>query len=105
MGYEHNLLVESSSNIVVGPNNLDRNPAYTHGNAERCKNTVIFRDCQDCTIQGLHLTNVYHCPAAMHLERCRRMNISGCSILDCDGIGLWLQEVHPEHDQRVPDTR
>ncbi|MGH7959651.1 MAG: hypothetical protein ACREH8_21935 [Opitutaceae bacterium] len=28
MGFAHDLLVEDSSNVVVGPNNLDRNPRY-----------------------------------------------------------------------------
>ena len=28
-GFRHDLLIEDSTNIVVGPNNLDRNPRYS----------------------------------------------------------------------------
>jgi hypothetical protein len=56
-GYQHNLLVEDSQQIVVGPNAMDRNPAYGEGGA-RSRNTVLFRNCADCTLTGLHLTRV-----------------------------------------------
>ena len=31
--------------------------------------------------------------AGMVLENCRRMNVTGCSLLDCDSIGLLLKNV------------
>src|SRR5438105_9465371 len=48
-GYEHNILVEHSSHVVVGPNMMERNPLY--GYTSEGKNNVIFRDSRDCTIQ------------------------------------------------------
>ncbi len=93
MGYKHNLLVESSSNIVIGPNNMDRNPGYDYGTAKSTINAVVFKGSADCTIHGLHISQVNCLPAAMVLEECRRMNISGCTILDCAGVGLLLREV------------
>ncbi len=93
MGYEHNLLVENCSNIVVGTNSLDRNPRYDYGNAGQSKNGVVFRDCDDCTITGLHVSNVHNDSAAVTIDRCRRFNISTCTILDCDGPGLLLRNV------------
>jgi len=93
MGYDHNLLVEDCSNILVGPNNLDRNPSYDYGDAAQSKNAVVFRNCDDCTINGLHVSNVHSNLAAIELDRCRRCNVSACSILDCDGPGLLLQNV------------
>lgn len=93
MGYDHNLLVEDCSNIVVGPNNLDRNPSYNYGNAAKSKNAVVFRNCDDCTINGLHVSNVQGSPAAVELDGCQRFNVSSCSILDCDGPGLLLRNV------------
>ncbi len=93
MGYDHNLLVEDSSNIVVGPNNLDRNPSYNYGNAAQSKNRVVFRNCDDCTINGLHVSNVHASPAAIEFDSCRRCNVNSCSILDCDGPGLLLRNV------------
>ncbi len=92
MGYDHNLLVEDCSHIVVGPNNLDRNPSYDYGNATESKNKIVFRNCEDCTINGLHLSNVHSSAAAVEFDRCKRFNVSACTILDCDGPGLLLRE-------------
>lgn len=92
-GYTHNLLVEDCSNIVVGPNNLDRNPRYNYGNTRDANNAIVFRNCADCTLTGLHVSNVWRNPAGMLLENCRRFNVTNCSILDCDGVGLLLKEV------------
>ncbi len=99
-GYEDNLLVEDSAHIVVGPNNFDRNPRYSYGNTSEANNGLVFRDCDDCTLQGLHITNVWREEAGLLLENCRRFNVTGCTILDCDGAGLLLREV--EHS-RVSD--
>lgn len=92
MGYQHNLLVEDCSNIVCTGNNMDRNPGYDYGTAPSTVNAVVFRNSQDCTIQGLHLTQVNHPPAVL-VSDCRRMNIANCTILDCSGIGLLLRNV------------
>jgi hypothetical protein len=97
-GYAHNLLVEDCSNIIVGPNNFDRNPRYNYGNTQQANNGLVFRDCDDCTLTGLHITQVWRQPAGLLLERCRRMNVTGCTVLDCDHVGLWLKDVS---DSRV----
>jgi len=92
-GYRHNILLESCSNIVMGANNLDRNPRYDYGNTSDANNSVVIRDCDDCSISGLHVTNVWRDPAGVTLENCRRINLSNCSILDCDNVGLVLKNV------------
>lgn len=92
-GYKHNILFESCSSIVMGANNLDRNPRYDYGNTANANNSVVMRDCDDCTISGLHVTNVWRDPAAVTLENCRRINLSDCTILDCDNLGLLLKNV------------
>jgi len=90
MGYDHHLLVENSSNIVVGPNALDRNPRYAYGDSLQATNDLVFRNCSDCTLQGLHVNGVHKAPAGVAVENGRRLNITGCSILDCEGVGLLL---------------
>ncbi len=90
-GYAHNLLVEDCSNIVVGSNNLDRNPRYNYGNTSDANNGVVFRNSKDCTVSGLHITNVWRSPAGMLVEQCERFNITNCSILDCDNCGLLMR--------------
>ena len=100
MGYEYNLRVEHSEHVVVGPNDFQRNPRYDYGTATTTKNAILFRDCADCTLTGLHVHQVKGVPAAVSLERCRRFNVVGCTILDCEGVGLRLKDVT---DSRVSD--
>jgi hypothetical protein len=99
-GYQYNLLVEDSSNIVVGPNNFDRNPRYNYGNTSEANNGLVFRNSADCTLTGLHITNVWREPAGLVIDECRRFNITGCTILDCDRAGLLLRNVR---DSRISD--
>lgn len=91
MGYEHDLLVEESSQVVVGPNNFDRNPRYNYGNSLQANGGLVFRKSRDCTLTGLHVNGVWRKPAALWIEDCERMNIANCTILDSDGVGLLLQ--------------
>src|SRR5829696_6095194 len=100
MGCEYNLRVEHSEHVVVGPNDFQRNPRYDYGNATTTKNAILFRDCADCTLTGLHVHQVKGVPAAVGLERCRRFNVVGCTLLDCDGVALRLKDVS---DSRVSD--
>jgi len=93
MGYAHNLLVEDCSNIILGPNNFDRNPRYDYGDSLDTRNGLVVRNCEDCTLSGLHITNVWREPAGLLLENCRRMNVTSCTILDCDNAGLLLRNV------------
>jgi hypothetical protein len=89
-GYAHNLLVEDSLQVIVGANMMERNPLY--GYTTEGKNGVVFHSCKDCTIQGLHLHNVIGCEAGMVIENSSRMHITGCTILDCDNIGLLVKK-------------
>lgn len=91
-GEEYNLLVERSSNVVVGVNNLDRNPRY-YREEEKAIDAILFRDCTDCTISGLQLVGSRHAPAGIALEKCDRFNVNNLTILDCDGVGLSLKDV------------
>jgi hypothetical protein len=99
-GYAHNLLVEDCSNIVVGPNNFDRNPRYNYGNTQDAKNGLVFRHSVDCTLTGLHITNVWRSPAGLLIDNVERFNITNCTILDCDTAGLMLKNVR---NSRVSD--
>ncbi len=100
MGYQHDLLVEDSSNVVVGPNNFDRNPRYDYGNALDANDALVFRNCQDCTLTGLHINSVWRSPAGLLIENCRRFNVTACTVLDCDHVGIWLKNVR---DSRLSD--
>ena len=93
MGYTHDLLIEDCSNIIVGANNFDRNPRYDYGNSLEARNSLLVRNSQDCTFSGLHVTNVWRAPAGLTIESCKRMNVTNCTIFDCDNVGLLLKDV------------
>ncbi len=86
-GFAQNLLVEDSSDIVVGPNLMDRNPDYRPADSA---NTVVFRNCRDCTVSGVHLNHALQGPALL-LEECTFFNVTGCTILDCPEGGIVLR--------------
>ena len=89
MGFAHDLLVEDSSNVVVGPNNLDRNPRYEYTRTS-ARGGVAFLRSRDCTITGLHVNGVRHHAAAVLIDDCSRFNISDSTVLDSDGVALSL---------------
>lgn len=97
-GYEHNLLVEDCSQIVVGPNAMERNPMY--GYTTEANNAVVFRNSRDCTLSGMHVHNVQQSEAGIVLENCQRFNVTNCTVLDCEGGGLLLKQVQ---NSRVSD--
>ena len=89
MGFAHDLLVEDSSNVVMGPNNFDRNPRYEYTRTS-ARGGVAFLRSRDCTITGLHVNGVRHQPAAILVDGCSRFNLSNSTVLDSDGIALHL---------------
>ncbi|MCA9169318.1 MAG: right-handed parallel beta-helix repeat-containing protein [Planctomycetales bacterium] len=92
-GFEHDLLIEASQAIVIGPNDLDRNPRYVvNGNWSRDRGGIVLRDCADCKLSGLLVKSVWQQPAAVMLEGCRRCTVRDLSVLDCDGIGILLRK-------------
>jgi parallel beta-helix repeat protein len=89
--HQYNLRIQESTNVVVGPNVFDRNPAYW--DPQTANNSLLLRDCQDCTLTGLHINDTHKTPAGLVLEDCRRVNVTGCTILDCENGGLLLKNV------------
>jgi len=88
-GVQHDLRVVDSSNVVVGPNVFDRNPRYQ--DQKGANNGLLFRNCRDVTLTGVHVNGVRRAEAGVILEGCRRVNVTNCTILDCDGAGLLLK--------------
>ena len=92
-GYTNDILVEGSSSIVIGQNMFDRNPRYHYGDGATANRGVIFRDCDNVILTGLQIASVHGQDAGLVLEKCRRFNISGCTILDCDNCGILMDDV------------
>ena len=89
-GFEHNLLLENCSNIAMGANIFDANPNYDGSIVS--KNSLEVTGCEDCTFTGLQISGVKGA-AGLLIENSRRINVSGCTILDCDRVGLLLRNV------------
>jgi len=90
-GYQYNLRIEESSNVVVGPNVFDRNPSYW--DPQGGNNALVVRNCRDVTLTGLHVNGVQGAKAGLIVEDCRRVNVTNCTILDCASAGLLLEDV------------
>ncbi len=90
MGFAYDLLVEDSSNVVVGPNAFDRNPRYEYTRIS-ARGGLAFRGSSDCTLTGLHVNGVRHHEAAVLIEDCTRFNASNSTVLDSDGAGLRVK--------------
>jgi hypothetical protein len=92
-GFEHDLLIEHSQCIVIGANDFDRNPRYVvNGNWTKDLNGLTFVNCADCKLSGVLVKSVWAKAAAISLEKCDRTTLTDLSILDSDGIGLWMKD-------------
>jgi len=93
-GFQHDLLVEDSRNIVVTGNNFDRNPRYlVNGNDNAEKNGVVFLRCEDSILSSNVISGVWKQRAAVDIESGNRLQISNNSVLDSDGAGIRLEKV------------
>ena len=93
-GFEHDLLVEDSMNVVVTGNNFDRNPRYlVNGFNLAEQNGVVFRRTDDSAFTGNIVSGVRRHPAAVRFEGGKRLRVQDNSILDSDGEGIALREV------------
>ncbi len=91
-GLKYSLRVRDCSNVIIGVNNFDRNPGY-YREEDKSTNAMLLQGCCDSTINGLHINGVREAPAGLVMENCRRCNVTGCTILDCDNTGLLLKDV------------
>jgi nitrous oxidase accessory protein NosD len=93
-GFEHDLLVEDSMNVVVTGNNFDRNPRYlVNGFNLAEQNGIIFRRTDDSAFTGNIVSGVRRHPAALRFEGGKRLRVQDNSILDSDGEGIALRDV------------
>lgn len=93
MAYANNLRAERCSHIAMGANAMERNPRYDYGTSKETSNSVSFKNCDNCNIQGLQLHNANKAKAGLTLEDCQDFTISGCSFVDCDPAALALIRV------------
>ncbi len=93
-GFQHDLVVEDSGNVVVTGNNFDRNPRYlVNGNDNAEKNGIVFLRCEDSIFNNNVISGVWKQRAAVDIEACNRLQICHNSVLDSDGVGMRLEQV------------
>ena len=100
-GHHRNLLVESSRNIVVGPNCFGHNPDYRK---RELATGIRLVDSQNCNLTGLLIEDAeagqhtvegaepIRREALVELVRCHRVNISGVQVLDGTPNGMLLED-------------
>ncbi len=98
--HNRNVLVENSRNVVLGPNTFGHNPDYKNRelatgirfvNSENCNlNGVLIQDAQ----AGAHTVETVPLEreALVELIRCRRVNMTGCQVLDGTPIGVLIED-------------
>lgn len=98
-GHHRNLLVEKSRNIVVGSNTFGHNPDYKD---KELATGIRFEDSDNCVLNGVQIQDAQagkhtvnnavpiEREALVELVRCRRVNVTGCQILDGAPVGLLL---------------
>jgi hypothetical protein len=108
-GLDYDLLVENSTDIIVGPNVFGagykkngKDIINTFGAAYKINRKdggsallrgIIFRNCGDCIINGQQIRESFHNEGALVLENCRRFNITNCSILESKECGILLDNI------------
>lgn len=92
-GYTHNIRIHDCHNILVSNNVLDRNPRYHYRDGATAKVGMLFTNCDGCTISGNHINGTGDETAALEIRDSRRMNVTGCTILDYAKEGLLLKNV------------
>jgi parallel beta-helix repeat protein len=89
-GFSHDLILDGCKDAVVSGNVFDRNPRY---GAEGDDNAgVLLRNCRDCALSGVQIAEVRRHEGGLVLQGCRRVNITGCSVVDCDNAGIVLKD-------------
>lgn len=89
-GFTNHVVIENSSNIVMGTNLFDYSP-----NVDRKippANTLRVVNSEDCTFNGVQIVHARG-DAGLLIEDSRRINISNCTVLDCSNAGIVLKNV------------
>ena len=98
--HHRNVLVEDSRNVVLGPNTFGHNPDYK---GRELATGIRFVDSENCNLNGLLIQDAQagtHTVKTVPLERealvelirCRRVNMTGCQILDGTPSGALIED-------------
>lgn len=99
-GYTHNIRIHDCHNILISNNVLDRSPRYHYADGATAQVGMLLTDCDGISLNGNLINGTGDETPALEIRDSRRMNITGCTILDYSTIGLLLKNVS---DSRVSD--
>lgn len=91
VGYRYNLRIQDSCHVAIGHNVLARNPKFKDD--KQADNGVLLSRCEDVTLGGLEIHRTHRTEAGLVLVKCHRVNVTGCSILDCDTAGVVAKDL------------
>ena len=89
-GFTYDMIVDHCQDVAVTGNTFDRNPRYQE--AIECRHGIAIRDTVDCVLSGNQLSDVRKLPGGLVIEKCRRVNVTGCTVTNCDTAGIVLQD-------------
>jgi hypothetical protein len=88
-GAKFNLRLVDCSQLAISGNVCERNPPYDY--AGLTANAVLLERCSDTVLAS----NQFHgiaADAGVLLSKCRRVNVTGCNVVDCTGVELRLTD-------------
>ncbi len=94
-GFDQDLLAENCEHLVISHNNFDRNPRYAvNGFKDAENNGIRLIHCTDSSLTGNVISGVWRQRAAVDVLGGNRLMIAQNHILDSDGVGLRMEELH-----------
>ncbi len=84
-GFDHHVLVEESSNVVIGPNLLDRNPDYGPPDSS---DGIVIRDSSEISVNGIHVNDATGGNAGVDLEQCDTYKVADATLVGCQGPAI-----------------
>ena len=89
-GCSCDLIVDHCQDVVVSGNVFDRNPRYRE--TDESRHGVLVRNSKDCVLSGNQISGVRQHAGGIVVEGSERVNLTGCTVADCDHAGIVLRD-------------
>ena len=89
LGFDHNIHVQNSSNVILVNNLFERIIEYPKGSLDG----LLFENCSACMLSNLHLENVKAENGAICLKDCSEININNVNIVNPEHRGVLMDNI------------
>lgn len=93
-GYTANLVLDNCQSFAVSANVFDRNPRYHYGDGGDAHLGLQIRNSNDGSISANVLHGTGDIPAAIDVQNCGGLNLTGNSVFDPQNAAIRLTKVH-----------